>query len=437
MRAMEIKKYTGNRRRKRLRQMVILFLFLTVFLGGKRLWEEDLTEQAGYLTERSRETLPVLFQAAFRHYCPAGTSGEKEREENGETWWMEKLWGRIPLYRQGGEKRLSYQTAEAADPAYRMYLEKKQADQEYRDASIESRGTLLENVMQADGSQAEGQKTDGQAAGEETAAKVLAESSTQARGAVYPIEQLADYDFMMSHFFSVHPSTTAGRDIMDAAAFLGKDLRLAAGSDEPQILVYHTHSQETYADYSPENPEATVVGVGNYLAELLQEKGYNVIHDTSAYDIQGGQLDRSKAYTYALEGITRILQENPSIQVVLDLHRDGVDEENRLVAQVNGKTTARIMFFLGMSRTPEEAIEYLPNPNLEDNLAFSFQMQLKAEEYFPGFTRKIYLKGLRYNLHVRPRSSLIEVGAQNNTYEEARNAMEPLAEVLDMVLQGK
>ena len=224
---------------------------------------------------------------------------------------------------------------------------------------------------------------------------------------------------------------------MDAAAFLGKDLRLAAGSDEPQILIYHTHSQETYADYSPENPEATVVGVGNYLAELLQEKGYNVIHDTSAYDIQGGQLDRSKAYTYALEGITRILQENPSIQVVLDLHRDGVDEENRLVAQVNGKTTARFMFFLGMSRTPEEAIEYLPNPNLEDNLAFSFQMQLKAEEYFPGFTRKIYLKGLRYNLHVRPRSSLIEVGAQNNTYEEARNAMEPLAEVLDMVLQGK
>ena len=125
MRAMEIKKHTGNRRRKRLRQMVILFLFLTVFLGGKRLWEEDLTEQAGYLTERSRETLPVLFQAAFRHYCPAGTSGEKEREENGETWWMEKLWGRIPLYRQGGEKRLSYQTAEAAEAAKQQYEEIK------------------------------------------------------------------------------------------------------------------------------------------------------------------------------------------------------------------------------------------------------------------------------------------------------------------------
>ena len=63
-------------------------------------------------------------------------------------------------------------------------------------------------------------------------------------------------------------------------------------------------------------------------------------------------------------------------------------------------------------------------------------MQLKAQEYFPGYTRKIYLKGLRYNLHFRPRSALVEVGAQTNTYEEALNAMEPLAQLLDMVLQG-
>ncbi len=61
---------------------------------------------------------------------------------------------------------------------------------------------------------------------------------------------------------------------------------------------------------------------------------------------------------------------------------------------------------------------------------------MNAQAYFPGFTRKIYLKGLRYNLHLRPRSALIEVGAQTNTFEEALNAMEPLAELLDMVLQG-
>ena len=70
------------------------------------------------------------------------------------------------------------------------------------------------------------------------------------------------------------------------------------------------------------------------------------------------------------------------------------------------------------------------------SILFSLQMQLDAAAYFPGFTRKIYLKGLRYNLHLRPRSALIEVGAQTNTYEEARNAMEPLAELLDMVLDG-
>ena len=64
-------------------------------------------------------------------------------------------------------------------------------------------------------------------------------------------------------------------------------------------------------------------------------------------------------------------------------------------------------------------------------------MQLNAAAYFHGFTRNIYLKGLRYNLHLRPRSSLIEAGAQTNTYEEARNAMEPLAELLDMVLRGQ
>ena len=96
----------------------------------------------------------------------------------------------------------------------------------------------------------------------------------------------------------------------------------------------------------------------------------------------------------------------------------------------------QIMFFNGLSQTPEGAIEYLPNPYRKENLAFSLQMQLGAAAYFPGYTRKIYLKGLRYNMHLRPRSSLIEVGAQTNTFAEAVNAMEPLAELLDMVLRG-
>ena len=204
-----------------------------------------------------------------------------------------------------------------------------------------------------------------------------------------------------------------------------------------QLLDYHTHSQETYADYGPGKTDATVVGVGNYLTELLRQKGYQVIHDTGQYDLINGQLDRNHAYNYALDSITGILQKNPSVQVILDIHRDGVREDLHMVSQVNGKNTAPVMFFNGMSQTPEGPIEYLQNPYKQENLAFSLQMQLDAAAYYPGFTRKIYLKGLRYNLHLRPRSALIEVGAQTNTYEEARNAMEPLAEILDMVLSGE
>ena len=202
---------------------------------------------------------------------------------------------------------------------------------------------------------------------------------------------------------------------------------------EPQILIYHTHSQETFAD---SGPGQSIVEVGAYLATLLEEKGFLVYHDRSVYDVRDGELDRNKAYTYALEGIRKILDENPSIQVVIDLHRDGVKEGTRLVTTVNGKTTAQIMFFNGLSQTPDGPVPYLDNPNREDNLAFSLQLQLKAAAYYPGFARKIYLKGLRYNQHLRPCSCLVEVGAQTNTYEEARNAMEPLAEVFTMVLRG-
>lgn len=249
--------------------------------------------------------------------------------------------------------------------------------------------------------------------------------------------KIQDYDYLMKRFYNVHPSTTAPRDLMKAETFLETDLGLEKNPEVPQILVYHTHSQETYADYGPDRPDANVVEVGNVLTDALRAKGWNVIHDTSTYDIQGGKLDRNKAYSYALEGITQILDRFPEIQVVLDIHRDGVGEHVRLVTDINGVPTANIMFFQGMSRTPEGEIAYLPNPNLKSNLAFSFQMQWQAAESFPGLTRKIYLKGLRYNLHLRERSALVEVGAQTNTVEEAKQSMVALAEVLDRVLQGK
>ena len=255
-------------------------------------------------------------------------------------------------------------------------------------------------------------------------------------GSLYQLAQLQDYDFLIKHFYTVHSSTTAKREEMDAAVLTGMDLSMKKDPSVPQILIYHTHSQETYADYATGNKKATVVELGSRLTALLEEKGYQVIHDTTSYDMAAGKLDRNHAYNYALDGIMDILQKYPSIQVVLDLHRDGVKESLHMVRTVNGKATAPIMFFNGMSQTPEGEIEYLKNPYKTENLAFSLQMQLLAEEEYPDLTRKIFLKGLRYNLHVRPRSALIEVGAQTNTLEEALNAMEPLADLLDQVLGG-
>ena len=107
------------------------------------------------------------------------------------------------------------------------------------------------------------------------------------------------------------------------------------------------------------------------------------------------------------------------------------------MVDINGKPTAPVMFFNGMCQTPEGPLEDVENPYLLDNLAFNFQLKLKAEAYYPGFTLRTFLKAYRYNQHVLPRATLVEVGTENNTFEEARNAMEPLADLLFKVLKGK
>jgi len=178
--------------------------------------------------------------------------------------------------------------------------------------------------------------------------------------------------------------------------------------------------------------------VGAYLATLLRDTyGYNVIHVTDTFDIVDGKLDRNQAYTFAQERISQILEENPSVEVVIDLHRDGVPEGKRLVTNVNGKETAKIMFFNGLSRTNKNGeISYLPNPYIKENLAFSLQMMLESKKYYPDLARTIYLRGYRYNLHLRPKTLLVECGAQTNTVQEEMNAMEPLADILNKVLTG-
>lgn len=251
-------------------------------------------------------------------------------------------------------------------------------------------------------------------------------------------ETLADYDYLLNNFFIVDPKTSTSAQQLNAAAFLAEDLTLEKNQDTPQILIYHSHSQETFADSREGQVEDTIVGVGNYLTQLLTEKyGYQVIHITETFDLVNGELDRSAAYDYARPYIEQVLAENPTVEVVIDLHRDGVPEDRHLVTEINGKPTAQIMFYNGLSYTADGGqVSYLPNPYIQDNLAFSFQLEYQAAQYYPKLYRGIYLAALRYNLHLKPRALLLEAGAQTNTVQEVKNAMEPFADILNRVLTG-
>lgn len=251
-------------------------------------------------------------------------------------------------------------------------------------------------------------------------------------------QMLADEDYLLQEFYIVDEQTEAREGLLDAAEFLEKDLSVSKEGDAPQIAIYHSHSQETFADSREGERADTIVGVGDYLTELLEGTyGYRVLHVTEAFDIINGELDRSRAYDTARAYMEELLADYPSVQVVIDLHRDGVPENRRLVTEINGKPTAQIMFYNGLSYTVNRGdLTYLPNPYLSDNLAFSFQLEYQAALYYPEFYRGIYLAGYRYNLHLLPRALLLEAGAQTNTVQEVKNAMEPFAQLLDLVLKG-
>ncbi len=253
-------------------------------------------------------------------------------------------------------------------------------------------------------------------------------------GTLYTEEQLANFDFLRDQFFIEDETVLARADILDGTVLAEKDLTLS-GEGDPLVYIYHTHSQEGYADSKSGDASMSVIALGDRLTEILTEEyGLSVLHNPYAYDMVEGEEERSRAYNYAKADLEKVLEEHPSIQVIIDLHRDAVPEEMHLVTEIDGKPTAKIMFFNGLSENREGEMESLPNPYREDNLAFSLQMMLNAEAYYPGFMRGIYLKCYRYNLHFRPRSVLVEVGAQNNTFEEAMNAMGPLADIMTRVI---
>lgn len=374
--------------------MVLVLGILILYAGFHikiRLPEEVRLEINRFLGHRTEE----MYLAGFA-YCRDGEAVTPSR------WVLRAAGDLMPLERYI-EKKTSMDVAVEDRETYEMILSRQAKDENKADEAVQTDGTA---------------KTGGREKTPDTS-----------------LEKLKDFDYLMGHFYTVDSSTSVDPEQLNAQTLLGKDLTIDQSGEGPKVLIYHTHSQEAFADSRKGEESDTIVGVGEYLAQLLNET-YQIptLHHKGVYDLIDGKLDRSRAYELALPEVEKILKENPGIEVVIDLHRDGVGDSTHLVEEINGKPTSQIMFFNGMSRTKANGpIEYLKNPYIEDNLAFSLQMQLAAQKY-PGFTRRIYLKSYRYNMHVTPKTLLVEAGAQTNTVEEMRNAMEILAETLDTVL---
>ena len=417
------------------RLLWVIFLGMGIYLlaaGSSHFWTGSVQE---LLVKGCQALERAAWQGAARSLYPGLFIGYKETDTQSlEDWYIEWALWMHPLTKLSKAAGNSQALESAA--TYEMLVSGGVHDENETDASGEAYNleTLVEKENEQAASEADVYVPEEVPQETEDIAQAEPKPDLIEGGTIYNLEELSDFDFLLSHFYTVESNTSISAAELNVEKLLEKDMTVDCDVDGPQILIYHTHSQESYKN---SKTDENVVAVGQKLTDLLTEKGWNVYHDTTVYDLAVGKLDRSRAYTYALEGINEILARYPSIRVVLDIHRDGVGEDVYLKTEIGGQPSARIMFFNGLSQTPEGPISYLANPFREDNLAFSLKLQLKAEEYYPGFTRKIYLKGLRYNQHLRARSALVEVGAQTNTFEEACNAMMPLAELLDMVLQGK
>ncbi len=249
---------------------------------------------------------------------------------------------------------------------------------------------------------------------------------TVATGKRYTKLQLQNFNYLVDQLYFVHSSTCVYPSQLDVDTLLSKNLTIDRQTTGPQILIHHTHGTEDFAD-SEEGNGKTILELGDYLTELLTGYGYTVIHDRSIYPYD-------TAYSEASAQVKKILAANPSIQLVIDLHRDATASQKRHIVELNGQTMAPLMFFNGMCQTADGPIDYLNNPYLEDNLALSLQMKLIAEAYYPGLTRPNFLKAYQYNQHLLPRYTLIEAGFDTNTFEEVCRSMVPLANILDAVL---
>lgn len=250
------------------------------------------------------------------------------------------------------------------------------------------------------------------------------------------IKSSQNFNNSLKSIYAIDKKTGITNDLFDINAMSKANLHIKKEGNGPKILIFHTHGSELYAD--SKNINEGVIGVGEHLKAMIEDKyGIECIHLTDRFDMVNGKLQRNGAYERAEPVVRQILKENPSIELVIDLHRDGVNNNLRLVTNIDGKNYAKIMFFNGICKKWDNGklvdIPDLVNPYVKTNLALSYQMFQQVYGFNGNLPRKIYINAYRYSLHMMDKSMLIELGAQTNTYEEALNSIEVVGEALEKV----
>lgn len=344
-----------------------------------------------------------ILKCAWKLHMPELMYIEETGKESFEKWLINQMELLFPIgYMANGEEEKTLAVED--EDTYRLILKKQAED---------------ENEVLEDGT-----------------VKSNKEKTEKTQTAKISEKKLKNYAYLRSHFYTVDQTTKTNAKELDAGKLLKKNMKIRKDGSKPKILIYHTHSQEAFKDSKAGDKKTSIVGMGDILTKELNDT-YRIptMHHEGVYDLIGGKMDRSRAYQLAEVKVRKILKKYPSIEVVIDLHRDGVGNNTHLVTSIDGKKTGQIMFFNGLSRTKKNGdIAYLKNPYIQDNLAFSMQMQLAAAKKYPGFARRIYLKSYRYNMHLMPKYLLIEAGAQTNTVKEMQRSMKVLADLLDAVV---
>ncbi len=239
-----------------------------------------------------------------------------------------------------------------------------------------------------------------------------------------------DKDFNADIYFKLLPEDIK----LEIIRISGEPMDFHVGADGPQILIYHTHTEEAYrqvpgAEYADtgnchtKDQSQSIVMVGEELKDALTDYGFNVIHDTTDHQ-------SSNSYSKSLKTLDEYKQKYPTLKIYIDIHRDSSSDQSDYVT-IKGKECARAMFVVGTSDKPGEKEKF------ESNYKLALAVTNELENIRRGSTRPIRIQNSskHYNQLISDMCLLIEVGHNANSLEQAENAARYIALALSRVVE--